>query len=64
MTHWNVAQPPSAGSGRSMLRPYKSAGDPHFPRSHPTQLYHLTPAAQCMIIMQTCIVRRERCVRR
>jgi len=35
MTHWNVAQPPSAGSGRSMLRPYKSAGDPHFPRSHP-----------------------------
>jgi len=35
MTHWNVAQPPSAGSGRSVLRPYKSAGDPHFPRSYP-----------------------------
>ena len=35
MTHWNVAQVPSAGSGRSMLRPYKSAGDPHFPSSYP-----------------------------
>jgi len=42
MTHWNVAQPPSAGSGRSVLRPYKSAGDPHFPRSYPRAPPHLT----------------------
>jgi len=48
MTHWNVAQPPSAGSGRSMLRPYKSAGDPHFPRSHPHDSFSVLSAASAV----------------